>query len=94
MDLMFIGSERVNYCLPPLPKVKSAPPRGSDSSPAQKDPYIDLVSLQKAAGYWDMESKLLHVFGKTDEEVTKQMPAQWGTFLNVSRLQMLCLGVR
>ncbi|XP_036441687.1 von Willebrand factor A domain-containing protein 5A-like [Colossoma macropomum] len=59
---------------------------GSASSPAQKDPYLELVSLQKAAGNWDMESKLLEVFGKTDEEVTEQMPAQvdsavWATLL-------------
>ncbi|XP_036440961.1 von Willebrand factor A domain-containing protein 5A-like [Colossoma macropomum] len=53
---------------------------------AQKDPYLDLVSLQKAAGNWDLEAKLFDVVGKTEEELAKQKPPQvdsamWATVL-------------
>ncbi|KAI4896699.1 hypothetical protein NFI96_016085, partial [Prochilodus magdalenae] len=52
----------------------------------QKDPYVELVSLQKAAGYWDLETQLLDVLGQTEKELVKQKPAQvdnavWATIL-------------
>ncbi|XP_030620537.1 von Willebrand factor A domain-containing protein 5A [Chanos chanos] len=52
----------------------------------QKDPLLQLISLQKASGFWELESALAKVFGKTEKEVAKQMPAQvdralWATVL-------------
>uniref|UniRef100_A0AAR2IUQ5 von Willebrand factor A domain-containing protein 5A-like n=1 Tax=Pygocentrus nattereri TaxID=42514 RepID=A0AAR2IUQ5_PYGNA len=54
--------------------------------PAQREPYLDLVSLQKAAGNWDLEAKLFDVLGKTEKELAKQKPLQvdsavWATVL-------------
>ncbi|KAI5100328.1 von Willebrand factor A domain-containing protein 5A-like isoform X1, partial [Silurus meridionalis] len=51
-----------------------------------KDDLLQLISLQKASGYWKMESKLAEVFGKTEKELVKQIPAQvnpdvWATLL-------------
>ncbi|XP_037393878.1 von Willebrand factor A domain-containing protein 5A-like [Pygocentrus nattereri] len=48
----------------------------SPHCPAQREPYLDLVSLQKAAGNWDLEAKLFDVLGKTEKELTKQKPLQ------------------
>ncbi|XP_036441173.1 von Willebrand factor A domain-containing protein 5A-like [Colossoma macropomum] len=54
--------------------------------PAQKDPYLELLSLQKAAGFWELETRLLDLFGKAEQNLDKQMPAQvdsavWATVL-------------
>ncbi|XP_036441174.1 von Willebrand factor A domain-containing protein 5A-like [Colossoma macropomum] len=54
--------------------------------PAQKDPYLELLSLQKAAGFWNLETRLLDLFGKAEKNLDKQMPAQvdsavWATVL-------------
>ncbi|XP_062849562.1 von Willebrand factor A domain-containing protein 5A-like isoform X2 [Trichomycterus rosablanca] len=51
-----------------------------------KDPLLQLISLQKALGCWEMGSTLAEVFGKTEEELVKQIPAQvdpgvWATLL-------------
>uniref|UniRef100_A0A672M1M8 von Willebrand factor A domain-containing protein 5A-like n=1 Tax=Sinocyclocheilus grahami TaxID=75366 RepID=A0A672M1M8_SINGR len=52
----------------------------------QKDPLLQLVSLQKASGCWDLDATLADVFGKTEDELTNQKPAQvdgsvWATLL-------------
>ncbi|XP_016305368.1 von Willebrand factor A domain-containing protein 5A-like isoform X3 [Sinocyclocheilus anshuiensis] len=52
----------------------------------QKDPLLQLVSLQKALGYWELSASLAAVFGKTEDEVTNQKAAQvdgsvWATVL-------------
>ncbi|XP_052454117.1 von Willebrand factor A domain-containing protein 5A [Carassius gibelio] len=52
----------------------------------QKDLLLQLVSLQKASGCWDLDSTLADVFGKTEDELTNQKPAQvdgsvWATLL-------------
>ncbi|XP_051978636.1 von Willebrand factor A domain-containing protein 5A-like [Xyrauchen texanus] len=52
----------------------------------QKDSLLQLVSLQKASGCWDLNSTLAHVFGKMEDELTNQKPAQvdvlvWATLL-------------
>ncbi|XP_058622849.1 von Willebrand factor A domain-containing protein 5A-like [Onychostoma macrolepis] len=52
----------------------------------QKDPVLQLVSLQKAVGCWELNAALADVFGKTEDEVTNQKPAQvdgsvWATVL-------------
>ncbi|XP_049339519.1 von Willebrand factor A domain-containing protein 5A isoform X12 [Astyanax mexicanus] len=61
-------------------------PKEQAASPVQKDPYLKLVSLQKAAGFWELRTELLGVFSKTEEELAKQRPAQvddavWATVL-------------
>ncbi|XP_048039819.1 von Willebrand factor A domain-containing protein 5A-like isoform X5 [Megalobrama amblycephala] len=52
----------------------------------QTDPLLQLVSLQKASGCWELNASLAAVFGKTESEVTKHRPAQvdgsmWATVL-------------
>ncbi|XP_030621051.1 von Willebrand factor A domain-containing protein 5A-like [Chanos chanos] len=52
----------------------------------QRDPLLQLISLQKASGSWELESALAEVFGKTEGEVALQMPVQvdralWATVL-------------
>ncbi|XP_051975983.1 von Willebrand factor A domain-containing protein 5A-like isoform X2 [Xyrauchen texanus] len=52
----------------------------------QKDSLLQLVSLQKASGCWDLTPTLAHVFGKTEDELTNQKPAEvnqsvWATLL-------------
>ncbi|XP_067236603.1 von Willebrand factor A domain-containing protein 5A-like isoform X2 [Chanodichthys erythropterus] len=51
-----------------------------------KDPLLQLVSLQKASGCWELDATLADVFGKTEDELTNQKPAQvdgsvWATLL-------------
>lgn len=46
------------------------------SSPAPKDPLLQLVSLQRASGCWEMNSELAEVFEKTEKELIDQIPAQ------------------
>ena len=43
-----------------------------------KDVLVQLISLQKASGSWDLVAELAEVFGKTVEEVVKQNPPQVG----------------
>ena len=43
-----------------------------------RDPLFQLVSLQKASGSWVLETALVHVLGKTLEEVVKTKPEQVG----------------
>ncbi|CAM4733950.1 unnamed protein product [Leuciscus chuanchicus] len=50
------------------------------------DPLLQLVSLQKASGCWDLNATLADAFGKTEDELTNQKPAQvegsvWATLL-------------
>uniref|UniRef100_A0A671KY54 von Willebrand factor A domain-containing protein 5A-like n=1 Tax=Sinocyclocheilus anshuiensis TaxID=1608454 RepID=A0A671KY54_9TELE len=52
----------------------------------QKDLLLQLVFLQKASGCWDLDATLADVFGKTEDELTNQKPAQvdgsvWATLL-------------
>ncbi|XP_066540846.1 von Willebrand factor A domain-containing protein 5A-like isoform X2 [Hoplias malabaricus] len=49
---------------------------GQRSSFDQKDSYLELISLQKAVGNWELETGLLKVFGLTEEELTQQKPAE------------------
>ncbi len=48
----------------------------------QKDPLLQLVSLQKAAGCWELNASLAAVFGKTEDEVTNQKAAQVGHMMS------------
>uniref|UniRef100_A0A672LUM2 von Willebrand factor A domain-containing protein 5A-like n=1 Tax=Sinocyclocheilus grahami TaxID=75366 RepID=A0A672LUM2_SINGR len=49
----------------------------------QKDPLLQLVSLQKASGCWELNASLAAVFGKTEDEVTNQKVdgSVWATVL-------------
>ncbi|XP_073688694.1 von Willebrand factor A domain-containing protein 5A-like [Garra rufa] len=52
----------------------------------QKDPFLQLVSFQKASGCWELDATLADVFGKRKDELTNQKPAQvdksvWATLL-------------
>uniref|UniRef100_A0A8C2AMZ0 von Willebrand factor A domain containing 5A n=1 Tax=Cyprinus carpio TaxID=7962 RepID=A0A8C2AMZ0_CYPCA len=58
----------------------------SDAPELQQDSLLQLVSLQKASGCWDLDATLADVFGKTEDELTNQKPAQvdgsvWATLL-------------
>ncbi|XP_052399624.1 von Willebrand factor A domain-containing protein 5A [Carassius gibelio] len=59
----------------------------NDPSPeSQKDLLLELVFLQKVSGCWDLDATLADVFGKTEDELTNQKPAQvdgsvWATLL-------------
>ncbi|XP_048013803.1 von Willebrand factor A domain-containing protein 5A-like isoform X2 [Megalobrama amblycephala] len=69
-----------------------SPALGCSSMPMQaapdppKDLLLQLVSLQKASGCWELDATLADVFGKTEDELTNQKPAQvdgsvWATLL-------------
>uniref|UniRef100_A0AAR2JQQ2 Uncharacterized protein n=1 Tax=Pygocentrus nattereri TaxID=42514 RepID=A0AAR2JQQ2_PYGNA len=50
------------------------------------EPLLQLISLQKASGCWEMDDALAEVFGRTEEEVVRQTPAEvekgvWATVL-------------
>uniref|UniRef100_UPI0037E89F93 von Willebrand factor A domain-containing protein 5A-like n=1 Tax=Semicossyphus pulcher TaxID=241346 RepID=UPI0037E89F93 len=67
---------------PPMPIISSA-------SQPPKDPLLQLVSLQKASGCWDLVPALAAALGKTSEEVEKLKPASvvnqevWATILSL-----------
>ncbi|XP_076863114.1 von Willebrand factor A domain-containing protein 5A-like [Brachyhypopomus gauderio] len=58
----------------------------SDTADDINDHLLQLISLQEASGCWEMKSTLAQVFGKSMDDVAKQMPAQvepgiWATVL-------------
>ncbi|KAK9952008.1 hypothetical protein ABG768_017876 [Culter alburnus] len=59
----------------------------ADAAPDPQDNLLlQLVSLQKASGCWELDATLADVFGKTEDELTNQKPAQvdgsvWATLL-------------
>ncbi|XP_061734667.1 von Willebrand factor A domain-containing protein 5A-like isoform X2 [Nerophis ophidion] len=70
-------------------KKKSAPSMrnsADSSSPSPTDPLLQLVSLQKALGSWELNPTLAAVLGKTSKELEKLKPASanenvWATIL-------------
>ncbi|KAI5100192.1 von Willebrand factor A domain-containing protein 5A isoform X4, partial [Silurus meridionalis] len=57
-----------------------------ESLEVPKDPLLQLISLQKASGCWEMEAELAEVFGRTEKDLNGQIPAQvkpdvWATLL-------------
>nr|XP_055047552.1 von Willebrand factor A domain-containing protein 5A-like isoform X4 [Misgurnus anguillicaudatus] len=53
-----------------------------------EDLLLQLISLQKASGCWELNAALARVFGKTEDELTNQKPAQvdgsvWATLLSL-----------
>ncbi|XP_051740409.1 von Willebrand factor A domain-containing protein 5A-like [Ctenopharyngodon idella] len=74
-------NEATRYCVDPI--VASHQVNSLDK---QRDPLLQLVSLQKASGCWELDATLADVFGKTEDELTNQKPAQvdgsvWATLL-------------
>ncbi|XP_065133594.1 von Willebrand factor A domain-containing protein 5A-like [Paramisgurnus dabryanus] len=64
---------------------KSNPEMSSD---LHEDLLLQLISLQKASGCWELNAALARVFGKTEDELTNQKPAQvdgsvWATLLSL-----------
>nr|XP_055047562.1 von Willebrand factor A domain-containing protein 5A-like [Misgurnus anguillicaudatus]XP_055047563.1 von Willebrand factor A domain-containing protein 5A-like [Misgurnus anguillicaudatus] len=52
------------------------------------DPFLQLITLQKASGCWELNAALARVFEKTEDELTNQKPAQvdgsvWATLLSL-----------
>lgn len=43
---------------------------------AVKDPLLQLISLQKAQGCWEMDAALAEVFQRTEKELVKKTPVQ------------------
>ncbi|KAK9952007.1 hypothetical protein ABG768_017875 [Culter alburnus] len=69
------------YCRDPIVASHQA-----NSQDKQRDLLLQLVSLQKASGCWELDATLADVFGKTEDELTNQKPAQvdgsvWATLL-------------
>ncbi|XP_028274817.1 von Willebrand factor A domain-containing protein 5A-like isoform X4 [Parambassis ranga] len=59
---------------------------GATASQSPRDPLLQLVSLQKASGCWQLDPALAAALGKTSEEVEKSKPALvnnegWATIL-------------
>ncbi|XP_073669403.1 von Willebrand factor A domain-containing protein 5A-like isoform X2 [Paramisgurnus dabryanus] len=59
-----------------------------EESDLQEDLLLQLISLQKASGCWELNSALAQVFGKTEDELTNKKPAQvdgsvWATVLSL-----------
>ncbi|XP_048019133.1 von Willebrand factor A domain-containing protein 5A-like [Megalobrama amblycephala] len=57
----------------------------------QTDPLLQLVSLQKASGCWELNASLATVFGKTESEVANHRPAQVDVSVWVTVLALIWL---
>uniref|UniRef100_A0A8C1ANS3 von Willebrand factor A domain-containing protein 5A-like n=1 Tax=Cyprinus carpio carpio TaxID=630221 RepID=A0A8C1ANS3_CYPCA len=84
--LMFGGSAAYGAPMPINCIVFGAPMNMCVEPEPRMDPLLRLVSLQKAAGCWELNAALADVFGKTEDEVTNHRPAQvdgsvWATVL-------------
>ncbi|TRY77620.1 hypothetical protein DNTS_005775 [Danionella cerebrum] len=71
--------------LAPMPALASRF-NGETKTEPQSDPFLQLVSLQKAAGFWIISSSFANVLAKTLDELTNHKPAQadsslWATVL-------------
>ncbi|XP_074536408.1 von Willebrand factor A domain-containing protein 5A-like [Halichoeres trimaculatus] len=71
-------------------KKKTTKSKSEVREPSQppKDPFLQLVSLQKASGFWDLDQALATALGKTRGEVEKSRPALvnqevWATILSL-----------
>ncbi|XP_041919249.1 von Willebrand factor A domain-containing protein 5A-like isoform X2 [Alosa sapidissima] len=69
----------------PMARMAAAPPMPPEPE-SPTDPLLQLISLQKASGSWEMESSMAKVLKKTDDELDKLMPvgvdkAVWATVL-------------
>ncbi|XP_030248857.1 von Willebrand factor A domain-containing protein 5A-like [Sparus aurata] len=73
---------------PPQLRCSSIETDSQSCSPKQppRDPLLQLVSLQKASGCWELDPALAAALGKTSEEVENTKPASvnqevWATLL-------------
>nr|XP_055047558.1 von Willebrand factor A domain-containing protein 5A-like isoform X1 [Misgurnus anguillicaudatus]XP_055047559.1 von Willebrand factor A domain-containing protein 5A-like isoform X1 [Misgurnus anguillicaudatus] len=76
------------------PRRSSGRKRKADSASSQSKSKpkmgssLQLITLQKASGCWELNAALARVFGKTEDELTNQKPAQvdgsvWATLLSL-----------
>ncbi|XP_072557817.1 von Willebrand factor A domain-containing protein 5A-like isoform X4 [Paramormyrops kingsleyae] len=73
------------------PAMDAAPmaPAPEQDTPETKDPLLELISLQKVDGSWDLQPSLASIFGKKEEEVATALPGKpeflsvWATVLAV-----------
>ncbi|XP_056308363.1 von Willebrand factor A domain-containing protein 5A-like [Danio aesculapii] len=75
-----------HYLPPQEESVRNRLPLRKAAPELQQDLVLPLVSLQKASGCWELDAALAAVFGKTEDELTNQKPAQvdgsvWATLL-------------
>ncbi|XP_073720641.1 von Willebrand factor A domain-containing protein 5A-like [Misgurnus anguillicaudatus] len=69
-------------------KRKSDSASSQSKSKPQMGSSLQLITLQKASGCWELNAALAQVFGKTEDELTNQKPAQvdgsvWATLLSL-----------
>ncbi|XP_073720715.1 von Willebrand factor A domain-containing protein 5A isoform X2 [Misgurnus anguillicaudatus] len=74
--------------IPSMKEFEEPPIQTRQESDLHKDPLLQLISLQKASGCWELNAALARVFGKTEDELTNQKPAQvdgsvWATLLSL-----------
>uniref|UniRef100_A0A8C6U406 von Willebrand factor A domain containing 5A n=1 Tax=Neogobius melanostomus TaxID=47308 RepID=A0A8C6U406_9GOBI len=74
-DVMFRAADCDNGALPSVPESK-----------AKRDPLLELVSLQKASGCWELEPALAKAVGKTSKDLEDKQPSAakkevWATIL-------------
>uniref|UniRef100_A0A8C6TG48 von Willebrand factor A domain containing 5A n=1 Tax=Neogobius melanostomus TaxID=47308 RepID=A0A8C6TG48_9GOBI len=71
-DVMLGAADCDNGALPSLPEGK-----------AKRDPLLELVSLQKASGCWELEPALAKAVGKTTKDLEDKQPSavMWATIL-------------
>uniref|UniRef100_A0A8C6U3X8 von Willebrand factor A domain containing 5A n=1 Tax=Neogobius melanostomus TaxID=47308 RepID=A0A8C6U3X8_9GOBI len=71
-DVMFRAADCDNGALPSVPESK-----------AKRDPLLELVSLQKASGCWELEPALAKAVGKTSKDLEDKQPSavMWATIL-------------
>ncbi|XP_048836981.1 von Willebrand factor A domain-containing protein 5A-like isoform X11 [Brienomyrus brachyistius] len=64
-------------------------PAPEQDTPETKDPLLELISLQKVDGSWDLQPSLASIFGRREEEVATALPGKpellpvWATVLAV-----------
>ncbi|XP_048836980.1 von Willebrand factor A domain-containing protein 5A-like isoform X10 [Brienomyrus brachyistius] len=64
-------------------------PAPEQDAPETKDPLLELISLQKVDGSWDLQPSLASIFGRREEEVATALPGKpellpvWATVLAV-----------
>uniref|UniRef100_A0A8C6TZ63 von Willebrand factor A domain containing 5A n=1 Tax=Neogobius melanostomus TaxID=47308 RepID=A0A8C6TZ63_9GOBI len=73
--------------MPIMNACRAAPaPPGVPESKAKRDPLLELVSLQKASGCWELEPALAKAVGKTSKDLEDKQPSAakkevWATIL-------------
>ncbi|XP_048836978.1 von Willebrand factor A domain-containing protein 5A-like isoform X8 [Brienomyrus brachyistius] len=85
-----VGAKR--KCKASMPLAMDAAPMApapEQDAPETKDPLLELISLQKVDGSWDLQPSLASIFGRREEEVATALPGKpellpvWATVLAV-----------